>query len=128
MALVVVDASVVIAQLDPADALHARARRALEDDADHELVLPATAYAEALVRPAARGRIDEARQAITALEFRIEPIGPAIAERAAALRGGFPSLRLPDALVIAAADTLAADRLLTGDARWPAVSARAAVI
>ena len=52
--LTVLDAGVVIAFLDPADAHHAAAFAALRqarDRADDELVIPASAYAETLVGP-----------------------------------------------------------------------------
>ena len=41
-----------------------------------------------------------------------------VARRAATLRARHPSLRLPDALVIATAVELDADHLLTTDQRW----------
>ena len=52
MALIVLDASVIIAHLDPADALHARAVTALTAVSDDDLVLPASALAETLVSQA----------------------------------------------------------------------------
>lgn len=128
MAVVVIDASVVIAHLEPGDALHERAQRALDDHAGDDLVLPASAYAEALVRPVAAGRLADARAAIDALELRVAPIERSIAERAAALSAGAIDVRLPDALVIATADALDAARLLTGDARWARISDRVSVI
>jgi predicted nucleic acid-binding protein len=44
-----------------------------------------------------------------------------IARRAATMRSRHPSLRLPDALVIATAVELDADHLLTTDQRWKAL-------
>lgn len=49
MALAVLDASVVIAFRDPADALHARAVAAFRSHRSDELVLPASVYAQVLV-------------------------------------------------------------------------------
>ena len=49
MALIVLDASVLIALLDPNDALHTAARAALARYAGDDLKLPASAYAESLV-------------------------------------------------------------------------------
>jgi len=45
-----------------------------------------------------------------------------IAASAAALRARHRTLKLPDALVIATASELDADRLVTTDRRWPARS------
>ena len=128
MALTVLDASVVIAHLDPADALHARAGKALTSVAADELVLPASALAETLVSPARRNRLADARDRIEALLIRIEPLTDAIAEEAARLRAAHDSLRLPDALVIATAETLVADVLLTSDRRWRSWSVRSRLI
>jgi predicted nucleic acid-binding protein len=70
VALIVVDESVVIGFLDAADDHHAAAVAPLEASASHDLVLPATAYAEVLVAPARKGssavaRVEEARSALT---------------------------------------------------------------
>jgi predicted nucleic acid-binding protein len=46
-----------------------------------------------------------------------------IATKAALLRARHPSLKLPDAIVIATAEHSNADRLVTTDRKWP--SARA---
>ena len=48
MALIVIDASVVIALLDPADPLHASARREFDQVAGEELALPASTLAKPL--------------------------------------------------------------------------------
>jgi predicted nucleic acid-binding protein len=118
MALIVLDASVVIAHLDGADALHSAATKALNDYADDDLRLPASAYAECLVDPAVKGQVTKARGEIDALRLAIVPIDGAIAERSAALRADRRSLRLPDAFVLAAAEELDADVVLTGDRSW----------
>jgi len=118
VALIVLDASVVIAHLDPADAHHERATDVLLQHADDDLRLPASAYAETLVDPARSGRLDEARDTIDQLELRIEPIGKEIAERAASLRARSRGPRLPDALVLACGEVLEADAILTADRRW----------
>ncbi|HLZ31016.1 MAG TPA: PIN domain-containing protein [Chloroflexota bacterium] len=118
MALIVLDASVLIALLDPNDALHTAARAALARHAGDDLKLPASAYAESLLGPARRGRLAEATQAIVALLLDIVPITGEVAEEAAELRARHPSLRLPDALVVATGSVLGAAVVLTGDARW----------
>jgi len=127
VAIVVLDASVVIAFLDAADRHHRGAVAALTDLRAEELVLPASAYAEMLVGPARRGReaMTAAREFVTDLALRIEPIGADTAERAAGLRALHRGLKLPDALVIATADVLHASSLLTADRSWARVSRRA---
>ena len=124
MALVVLDASVVIAFLDPDDALHEAAVAALSEYQHEELVIPSSVYAEILVAPYRRGteEVDEVESFLTDFAVRIEAITPAIARAAAKLRSESRGVRLPDALVLATADELEADRVLTGDESWAAIS------
>ncbi len=129
MALSVVDASVVIALRDRADVHHAGSVRAIERarEAGH-LVLPASALAESLVHPLAAG-VDTANAVDKLLAlFRIEPLSIEIAVEAAGLRGANPSIRLPDALVIATGAHLAADQILTCDRRWRGLIPRVKLI
>jgi predicted nucleic acid-binding protein len=125
MGVTVLDAGVVIAGLDAADAHHAAAASALTAARNRgdSFVLPASAYAEVLVRPAARGNTTLARvdAALDAMAIRIADADRDIARRAASLRARHSSLRLPDALVIATAMELEADHLLTTDRRWKAI-------
>ena len=118
MALIVLDASVVIAHLDASDAHHHAAVSKLRSLATDDLRLPASAYSEALVGPTRRGDPEQARARIQALPLRIEPISADQAEAAALLRAGDPPLRLPDALVIACGEVIGADRVVTTDRRW----------
>ena len=128
MALIIIDASVVIALLDPADALHATARREFDQVAGEELALPASALAETLVAPARAGKLEEARQRIQALELLIADVDEDVALEAARWRGRHGRLRVPDALVLATAEVLNASLLLTGDANWKDISSRVRVI
>ena len=118
MALILLDASVVIALLDPADALHGAATDALVEHAGDDLKVPASAYSECLVGHARRGRVGTAKSAIASLLLDVVPITDRIAEDAAELRARHPKLRVPDALVLATGVALDADRVLTGDAAW----------
>jgi predicted nucleic acid-binding protein len=59
--------------------------------------------------------------ALDALAISIADADREIARRAAMLRARHPSLRLPDALVIATAVKLDADHVLTTDRRWKAL-------
>lgn len=124
MALVVLDASVVIAFLDPDDALHDPAVEAVTKHQRDELVIPASAFAEILVAPYRRGAeaVAEVEAFLADLDVRIEPTTPAIARTAAQLRSSSRSVRLPDALVLATADRLGADEVLTGDESWTRIS------
>jgi predicted nucleic acid-binding protein len=101
----ILDASVVIGLLDTADSHHDDAIDEVEA-ADHEgrqLLLPASAYSETLVAFARARRLDEARQAISAMGISVVSLTDTIAERAAELRARHTSLRLPDAIVLATA-------------------------
>lgn len=133
MGLTVLDAGVVIAVLDASDAHHDAAARAVSEARERgdTLVLPASAYAECLVAPHRRGAdaVATVDAFLDALPARIEPATRGVAGVAAELRarhGG--GLRLPDALVVATALTLGADRLMTTDARWPALAVTVEVL
>jgi predicted nucleic acid-binding protein len=125
MGLTVLDAGIVIAGLDADDAHHPATASALATARDRgdSFVLPASAYAEVLVRPAAQGVATVARvdAALDAMAIAIANADREIARRAAALRARHSGLRLPDALVIATAIELEADHLLTTDRRWKAL-------
>jgi predicted nucleic acid-binding protein len=129
VAIVVLDASVVIAFLDRADTHHGAAVEALGRARLDELALPSSAYAEILVDPWRRGpdAVTLVKRFLMDLSIRIEPLTAAIAERAAELRARHRSLRLPDALVLATADVLAATAL-TCDRSRPRVSRRARLV
>ena len=124
MGLTVLDAGVIIGVLDAKDAHHAAARTALSAAIERgdALAVPASAYAECLVGPARRGR--DAMRAVDRflvdLPAEVEPVTRQLAARAAQLRARHRRLGLPDALVLATALHLRADRVLTTDRGWPA--------
>lgn len=126
MGAVVLDACVLIGLLDAADAHHEQAvvdvERADLEGAD--LVAPASAYSEVLVAFARAGRVEDARMALAAMGIGVEPLTAQLAERAAILRARHERLRLPDAMVLAAAEP-EHRRLLTYDARLVAIASRA---
>jgi predicted nucleic acid-binding protein len=124
VALTVLDAGVIIAILDASDAHHTAARDAVGRALAREdaLAVPASAYAECLVGPTRRGRdVTRAVDAFLAdLAAEVEPITRQLAARAAELRVRHGTrLRLPDALMLATAIHLKADRVLSTDAGWP---------
>lgn len=133
MALTVLDAGVLIAVLDGDDAHHAAAEDLLREAfaAGDDLAVPASAYAECLVAPLQRGPGAAATVdgLLDALPARVVPITRATARVAAELRARHGrALRLPDALVVATALDLRADRLLTTDAGWPSLGINVEVV
>lgn len=120
MGALILDASVLIGLLDTADAHH---RRSIDDTeaadlAGHQLMVPASAYSEALVAFARDGRVGDAREAVASMGITVTPLTAAVAERAAKLRARHEHLRLPDAIVLASAreldgELLSYDRRLT---------------
>ncbi|HET7768389.1 MAG TPA: PIN domain-containing protein [Chloroflexota bacterium] len=127
MALVVLDASVVIGFLDATDARHDRAVAALSARRTDELIVPASVYAETLVRPFREGTaaVAKAERFYADFVIRIEPLSRDIARRAAELRSRRRGLKLPDAIVIATGEVLSASAILTADEEWPRISRRA---
>jgi predicted nucleic acid-binding protein len=125
MGSLILDASVLIGLLDTADAHHARAvdEIAAADGAGADLLVPASAYSEALVAFARAGRTGEARDAIAAMGIAIADMTKATAERAAELLATHEHLRLPDAIVLATARELHAP-LLTYDAALTKIASR----
>lgn len=122
MGVTILDAGVVIALLERRDVHHAAAREAvaLARHRGDKLVMSAASYAEVLVHPAAEGSaaIAVVDGIIDALPSTIVPIDRGIAAAAAGLRARHGrSLRLPDAMVLATAEVLAADRVITTDTR-----------
>jgi predicted nucleic acid-binding protein len=115
--------------LDASDAHHVMARDALAAAVERgdTLVVPASAYAECLVGPARRGEsaLKRLNDFLFDVAAGVEPITRQVAAQAAQLRARHGSrLRLPDALVVALAMHLKADRLLTTDRGWPSVGLR----
>ena len=113
MAALILDASVLIGLLDTEDAHHERSVDAVEtaDRAARQLLVPASAYSEALVAFARARRMDDAREAIAAMGIAVTPLTEAIAERSAELRATHARLRLPDAIVLATANELEGELL-----------------
>ena len=132
MGLTVLDAGVLIAVLDGRDVHHAAARSALTvAAATDELILPASAYAEVLVLPSRLGEaaIAQADAFVDTIRARVEPATRMVAAAAAMLRARHGQrVKLADALVIATATALAADRILTTDRDWPDVGIRVEII
>ena len=124
-ALSVLDASVLIALLDEADAGRVVAREAVaRSQVDHDLLIPATAFSESIVAPYRRSRRDgqRAEEALAALGRLVE-VTRDIASQAAQLRAT-RQIKLPDALILATATIVSAEQILTLDQRWRGVDRR----
>lgn len=108
MEALILDASVLIGLLDAADTHHDRAVDDVEaaDREGQQLLLPASAYSEALVAFARARRLEEARRAIAAMGITVVSLTDTIAEQAAELRARHNRLRLPDAIVLATAQEM----------------------
>ncbi len=130
MALVVLDASIIIGFLDPEDALHEVSVKALSERQHDNMVAPASVYAEILVAPYRAGpeAVSEVESFLSDFGIRIEPMTAPIAGTAAQLCSARRSLRLPDAFVLAVGNEIEADVVLTGDESWAKLSKRVAVV
>lgn len=129
MALVVLDASVVIALLNEGDAKHEAAVSALTALPTEELVISASTLAEILVGAYRAGsRAERIVEGFVADRLRVEPVSADIARRSARLRASTKTLRLADALVIATGEALGASEILTADRAWAGSSRRVRVI
>ena len=106
--MIVLDASVLIAHLDEADAHHERATELLIKTADEMLGASPLTIAEVLVGPARAGTIDAAQAALAALAVTTVPLTTEAPARLAVLRAT-SRLRLPDCCVLLAAETANAD-------------------
>jgi hypothetical protein len=122
---VVLDSAAVVAFLDRDDALHGAADAAIRKLIDeHRFYASAITFAEVLTG-ALLGHHDEevVRGFFNDLVAEILPVEAAIAEQAARLRADQKALlRMPDALILAAADGHPdVDVILTGDASFKSV-------
>jgi len=122
---VVLDSDAVAGFLDRDDALHDSADAAIRDlVGEHRVLVSVVTYAEVLTGTRL-GHHDEVAVGgfFAELISAILPVDVAVADRAAELRSRFRSLRMPDALILATADTeTGVEFILTGDQRMAKVS------
>jgi predicted nucleic acid-binding protein len=121
----------VLALFDPDAALHAAAAAAARRwrDAGETFMLPATVLAEVLVGAAHDKTQLENRRSLAVAAFGSPwPVDEAVAVAAAVRRARHRTLRLPDALVLATADAVGAQAVLTGDKRWRGIDPRVEVV
>ncbi|HEX8752387.1 MAG TPA: PIN domain-containing protein [Solirubrobacterales bacterium] len=110
----------VVGFLDRDDALHAAADKAVRELVrEQRLLVSAVTYAEVLTG-ARLGHHDEAqvRGFFSQLISGVLPVDTTVADKAAELRSRAKALRMPDALVVATAETQPdIDLIVTGDRR-----------
>ncbi len=111
--MIILDASALIAFLDPSDALHARAVRSLAQLGPRPLGLSPVTHAEVLVGPTRVGTLQRTTTALAALGVSEIALPHDAASRLARLRVD-TRLKLPDCCVILAAQQIAG-ALLTFD-------------
>src|SRR6266851_8251898 len=132
MGSVVVDASVVLGVLDPNDAHHGSATRAIRRArvSGDDIILPASALAEVLVGAGrlGAGAVRTTEAFVDTIVDQVHSIDRSVARSAAVYRSAHKALRLPDAFVLAVGATLNADTVLTADTRWAKVDRRVHVI
>jgi len=119
--VIVLDASVLIAQLDENDAQHDAARALLSDTGDAALAASALTVAEVLVAPVRRDRLHVAERALRALGVTAIGVGPDDGVTLARLRAQ-SGLKLPDCCVLLAAERIGASGVATFDYRLAAVA------
>lgn len=121
---VILDSDAVAGFLDRKDALHDAADAAIRDLVrEQRLLVSVVTYAEVLTG-ARLGHHDEGqvRGFFFELLSGVLPVDMTIADRAAELRSRLESLRMPDALILATAETNPdVDLVVTGDAQVPKV-------
>ena len=127
MALIHLDAGVIIGLLDRDDTHHLAARAVLAEALSQgdRLAMAASAFAECLVGPSRRGEdaVRVVRELFDRMPISVIALDTETAVLAARLRSTHRALRLPDALVIATAVQAQADQLITTDRRWPTARA-----
>jgi predicted nucleic acid-binding protein len=121
---VALDASVAIGFFEPTDVHHEHAVEAIRACREERLSIAASAYSETLVRPLAMGVGARVEQFFDRYGIEVVAADREIARVAAELRAAHRALRLPDALVLAAARSRDA-RLLTFDGNLARIAAGA---
>ena len=122
---VVLDSDVVIGFLDRQDALHDAADAAVREFArEQRLAVSVVTYAEVLTGARlGHHNEDDVAGFFRGLLSAILPVDVAVADTAADLRSRFKSLRMPDALILATAETDPdVDLIVTGDRQLTKVS------
>ncbi|MCL2654076.1 MAG: PIN domain-containing protein [Propionibacteriaceae bacterium] len=112
--MIILDANILIALFDPADAHHARAEQLLNDHADEPMALSALTLTEFLIRPTAAGLASRAQAFIGNMGIIVSPVLGDDASRLAQVRVE-TGLKLPDAVMLWLAISSSADLLTLDD-------------
>lgn len=123
--MIVVDASALIAFLDPSDALHRLAVTSMIALGPRRFGISPVTHAEVLVGPARAGTLESTEHAVAALGVTEVELPTDAARRLATLRAA-TRLKLPDCCVILTAQ-ISAGTILTFDDRLAAVAGRLGV-
>jgi len=122
---VVLDSDAVVGFLDRQDALHGAADAAVRELLpEQRLLVSVITYAEVLAGARLGHHNEDAlRGFFVGLISGVLPVDVAIADKAADLRSRLKSLRMPDALILATAETDPdVDLIVTGDRRLAKLS------
>ena len=122
--MILLDSNVIVVFLDADDALHeVTVARLKEILGTHQLVASAVSYAEVMTGVSLGHHAREGVERFFDVLIReLLPVDRPVAARAAELRGKRVSLKMPDALILAAADLHEeVDTVLCADAEWPKV-------
>ena len=103
--MIVADASVVIAAMNPGDAHHDEAQRIILEHGPAGIALHSLTLSEILVGPARSGAEGTVRQKLAAAGIALAPAGDPTPEDLARVRAA-TSLAMPDACVLAQAEHL----------------------
>ncbi|MFT4305316.1 MAG: type II toxin-antitoxin system VapC family toxin [Microbacterium sp.] len=125
--MIVLDANVLIALLDPDDVHHEPADRFVDAHLGQTLAASVLTLAEALVRPAMRGVAGETERRFDAFGLQVIEVPGDVAAAVARVRAE-SGLRMPDAVVVFTAERLGAALATTDATVARAASARAVVV
>ena len=120
MALVLLDASILIYYLEGVEPYYPLTEEIFNDIADENIrgSLSAISITEFVTKPLADGKVivvEYFKQFLSALSIQVLAVTYEIAERAGKLRSQYPSIRTPDALIVATALESDCDVFVTND-------------
>lgn len=124
--MIVLDASVLIAYLDGADAHHERADMLLTREIDDDFAASTLTLAEVLVMPARQRRLGAAREALQELDVSEVALTAGSAVKLAQLRAA-TNLKMPDCCVLLAAEDVDG-RIASFDDQLSAAAARRSLV
>jgi len=103
--VIVLDANVLVALLDPGDVHHDMAESLLREHVDDRKVVSVLTMAEFLVHPAMHGTIETAVQSVALIGVEVLPLPASDASGLATTRAR-SRLKMPDAVVLHTAQTV----------------------